>query len=41
MLMKQQYLKPIAEWEVMRMTGLLCDSSLDGGLDPVIDEPLY
>lgn len=39
--MKIQYQVPATEWELLRMTGLLCDSSLDGGLDDIVDEPLY
>lgn len=39
--MKTDYQKPVSEWELLRMTGLLCDSSVDGGLDDIVDEPLY
>ncbi len=39
--MKLQYQIPATEWENLSMTGLLCDSSQDGELDNVIDEPLY
>ena len=41
MLMKLQYQIPVTEWEFLRMAGLLCDSSLEGGLDDIVDEPLY
>ena len=41
MLMKLQYQIPVTEWELLRTASLLCDSSLDGGLDDIVDEPLY
>ena len=39
--MKTLYQKPQAEWEEMYLDRLLCDSSVDSGLDDIVDEPLY
>lgn len=38
--MEKQYEKPKVEWEELFLPCLLCDSTTDGSLEDLIDEPI-